>query len=291
MVDAVCLGAVNGCHLNRCHRLHASFHCQTHNIIKMSFAQNVRRCDIIRTEAYTAGKRRIYLRNRTDIFFQEMCHTRLTDQHMHPLTHLLYNLFMVIALMVKTHARAQIAIQVVPSRHRSTSKYRKAVLKCFRDGAKRIFILFLDKFTHCLPYAKTLWPFLYLGMYFFIEVKCNRRLGNRIRRLVRRAPKNLERTFFHLVHHLTQPFQPGNRNILIKSGNHAGRPVRHDSLRIAGNAELAAFAVDMPVNHARHQIPAARIDNLRFRPDIRLHIADSRNHIIVNCHIRRINLA
>ena len=127
-------------------------------------------------------------------------------------------------------------------------------------------------------------------MRFFGEIIRYGRLWDRIRRLERCTPEHLQRTLLHLGQHFAQSLQTGDRDILVEAGDHAGGSVRNDRFCIAGNAELAAFAVDMAIDQAGNQIASRRIDDLGVRPDVIGHVADCCDHVAIDGNISRIDL-
>ena len=207
MVNAICFCAIDRRHLDCSHRFHSCLDCQTYYIVQMSFFQNITCCHIICTEADSSCKCRIYLCHCSDILCQEMCYGRLADQHVHSFSHLLYNFLMIIALMIQTHTRTQISVQIIPSCHWRASEYRKTILKCFCNCSQCVFVFFLDKLSYCLPYSVTLRPFLYLFMYLFCKVKCYSRLRNCIWCLIRCSPEHFQRTRLYLLLYFLQSFQ------------------------------------------------------------------------------------
>ena len=207
VINAVCFRTVDRRHLDCSHRFHSCLDCQTYYIVQMSFFQNITCCHIICTEADSSCKCRIYFCYCFDVLCQEMCHGRLADQHMHSFSHLFYNFLMIIALMIQTHTRTQISVQIIPSCHWRASEYRKTILKCFCNCSQCVFVFFLDKLSYCLPYSVTLRPFLYLFMYLFCKVKCYSRLRNCIWCLIRCSPEHFQRTRLYLLLYFLQSFQ------------------------------------------------------------------------------------
>ena len=197
---------------------------------------------------------------------------------------------MIIALMIQTHTCTQISIQVIASCHRCTSKYRKTVLKCFCDRSQCVLVFFLDKLSDCLPHSITLRPFLYFFMHFFGKIERHSRLRNRIRCLVRRSPEYFQRTCLYFFLYFLKSFQTGYRNIFIQTGNHTCGSSWHDRFGIACDTQLAAFTVDMSVDHTRHQISAFCIDHLCVFANVVFHISHCYNRVFVNCDICRIDL-
>ena len=219
-----------------------------------------------------------------------MCHAGFTDQHVHSLSHLLDNFFMVIAFMIQTNAATEITVQIIASCHRSASEYRKVILPCLCDCSQSIFILFLKKFSYGLPYAVAFRPFLHFFMYVLCKIKCDGRLRNGIRSLVRSTPEYFQRALLHLCQYFLQSFQSGNGNVLVQSGDHAGGSSRNNSLCITGNTHLTALTVDMSVDHTRCQIISGCVNNLGIRSNVVFHITYCCNHILVHCDVCRIDL-
>ena len=259
----------------------------------MTFFQNIRCCYIIRTEADSSCQIRIHFCNSAHIFRQEVCHAGLTDQHMHALSHLFNYFHMIIAFMVQTNAAAKVCVELFARCHRCTSEYRQVVLAGFCDSAQRIFVLFLHEFRYGFPYAETFRPFLYRLVHFLGKVEGNCRLRHSVRRFIRCAPEYFQRTFLYFCKDLLQAIQIRYGNVFIKTGDHTGGPVRHDSLGIAGNAQLAALTVDVSIDHTRHQESSFCIDDLGIRSDVISDfrfITDCCDHIFIDRDLCRIDL-
>ena len=128
-------------------------------------------------------------------------------------------------------------------------------------------------------------------MNFLFKVEGYRRFRDCIGGFERCTPEYFERTLLYFRQHFLQSVQSGYGNVLVQPGYDACCAAGYYGLCKAGDAEFAAFAVDMSVNQPGNQVLSGRIDDFCLRSHIVFDIPDGRNHILVDSNICGIDFA
>ena len=268
VIDLIGFRRIDGAHLDGSHRCDAGLDSQTDDVVDVTVCKDAACMNIIGAEAGVTRHARAAFRDGTDIFIQEFCHGRFTDDGMDAFSGFFQKFFMIVAFMVDTDAAHEIFIEVFAASERAAAEDRTVTLLCFDDGIQRILILGHDGFADKLPDAVAAGVLMIFLMIFCRDIVRDGGLRDGIGRLVWKRPENLQRGSIDFLENIFEPIDTDDGNIFIKSADDARGAMRHDSFCEAGHAHLAAFDMDVAVDEPRSKVLSFRIDDPRLIIDV-----------------------